>query len=180
MQPTIAEMTSAIAVVSDRASSADHPGPLRALRERLIGELLADADQATAVLAPDFELISWSRGTKSVTDRATMVESLRQLVPGSVFIWTDLDHLVADGSAIGLSGRLFMLTTAPRAGRDSLEADEAVLSSTPLAAFFRCSGELMTEETVHLDRTATVETVLHGIALPSTDELRKTIAHRLA
>jgi hypothetical protein len=61
-------MTRAIAVVNERASSTEHPGPLRALRERLIGELMADADRAAAVLAADFELTSWTGGTRRVTD----------------------------------------------------------------------------------------------------------------
>jgi hypothetical protein len=178
--PTVDSMVGAIRLIDERLEGAADRVPLRTLRERIVGELLLDAGRGTAVLAPDFRLVTHAGDGPVVTDREGVVRSLRQLetARGQLLLWVELDDLVAGHDAAAAHGTLRMLLSSRIAEARGLEldvrTDELVLTTASLALFVRSSGGLMTSEVVFMQGAGPSASVVAG-SLPSLELLRSAI-----
>ena len=85
-----------------------------ALRTRLAGELLGDADLVASTLADGFELTTITGGSSTTTDRDSLIGTIRRQSEseGGVLMWMDLEDLVAEEGAIAGQGLLCMLRAA--------------------------------------------------------------------
>jgi len=149
---------------------------LLALRDRLAGELLSDADRVASTLADNFELRTVTGGSSTTTDRDALIKSIRRQseAGGEAMMWMELEDLVVGESALAGQGLLRMLRAAPGATTDGQSDNETVcahLTSIPLAFFLRFERALMTSEVIFMEGPLPESSVLHTGALPSIAQL---------
>jgi hypothetical protein len=162
---TTDDLIQAFRLIDGRLSGDGGRGPLAVLRERLLGELVGDADRVAATLSPDFVLVSHGGGASTTTAGPRMVESIRRQGAAGMLMWVELDELLVEDDAVAGQG---VLRTMRAAGGG---ADGVALTTDPLALFLRFAGDLMTSEVVFLDTAAGGSTTVHGVALPSREHL---------
>jgi hypothetical protein len=164
----------------DKRADGDTSALLRSFRERLVGELVGDADRVERTLADGFELITYAAGRRTVTPRAAIVDSVRRLgeARGSLLIWVELDDLVIEDGVLATRGVLQTLCTAQVAGSRGQEGvgdTDLCLLSSPIALFLRFVGDKMTEETFYLEASPT-RTVFPETTMPSVAQLEQQLA----
>lgn len=125
------------------------------LRDRLLGELIGDADRVAATLTADFELRMG--GSEAAVPGATMVEGIRRQGAAGLAIWVELDDLLVRDDRIAANGTLHTLT------RHAPDAEHAAeLASCPIALFLRFAGDLMSSEVIYLDTANASSTSLEA------------------
>jgi hypothetical protein len=140
-----------------------HGGPLIAvLRVRLLGELFGDADAVAATLEPDFELVIHTGATTATLPGSAVVQGVESQAASGVLMWTEFDDLVTDNDVVAGSGLLCNLLLG-----------ECALTTMPVAAFLRFTGDRMNSEVAFMGQAKTE--VIEQDALPSPEALRRKL-----
>jgi hypothetical protein len=162
--------------LADPADPAD-PVVLLALRDRLAGELVGDADRVAARLSPGFTLVTHAGGTTTTTREALLRGVRRQgATGGASLMWLRLTDLVVDTTSLAGQGSLDTLLTAAVAtaagrGRSDLTESDLLFTTVPIAFVIRFDGQLMASETLYLDAGSSRVEVLGGEPMPDSRRL---------
>ena len=168
--PSANDLVGGLSLLALRLEAAPTSGPLVALRDRLIGELLGDSERAIAPLGPDFVLVTHVGGATTTTDRAGVVATLQGLEEREGHLMAvELNDLVSDDAGAAGHGSLCSMSAHPQDGDADGEPDGVSVSRIPFAFFVRCEGERMTSETIFLDLQGTEVSELGG-SLASVQE----------
>jgi hypothetical protein len=146
--PSASDLVGGLSPLASRLRTAPATGPLVALRERLMGELLGDTARALAALGTDFRLVTHVRGTMSTTDRAGVEANLRAMEGHDHLMWVELSDLVSDDEMVAGHGLLCSMIGRPPEADGAGGAEWVSVSKMPFAFFVRCDNALMTSETV--------------------------------
>ncbi|MCK9875157.1 hypothetical protein MXD61_16265 [Frankia sp. AgPm24] len=159
VEPEESDLLSAFRLIDEQLAAAPQAGNLVVFRERLIAELVGDADRVAATLAPDFSLVTHVGGKTLTSGRDQLVASIQRLgaAPGGALMWLRLESLVADRTTVAGHGFLVTLTAAPSGGLRRTVG--------PLAFFVTSDGPLITSESLYLDPPADETTVLPDATL---------------
>lgn len=165
------QIRSSFATVDQLLARAPAPPRVEAFRQRLLGELVFDADLVSSTLTPEFELVSHAGGVSTTIAGPAMVAGLR--ASRGAAMWLDWDDLVID-EVLGGHGRLVTLLSSAAAaarGVSGVGPDALAVTSCPIAFFVRFSGDLMASEALYMDARQTAVTVLPDAAMPSAEHL---------
>lgn len=150
----------AFRLIGERLDSGAPSLPLDLLRERLVGELLGDAQRVAATLASDFVLVTHAGGPATTLAGSDMVDGISRQAAAGAILWTELDDLVVEEDVVAGDG-LF----------HTLPPDSGYVTTLPFAFFIRYANRMMASEVAFLDVSATVTTPLSGGAAPSRERL---------
>ncbi len=143
------------------------PEPLvEILRQRLLAELFGDGAGVAATLAPGFGLVMHAGDASMTLAADAVIGSVDAQAAADVLLWTELDDLVVNASAVAGSG---MLCRAHLTG--------ATLTRTPLAFFLRFDGQLMASEVAFVGGHSET-TEFESDDVPSVERLRSRLASR--
>ncbi len=177
--PSATDLVGGLSLLALRLEAAPTSGPLVALRERLIGELLGDSERAIAPLGPDFVLVTHVGGATTTTDRAGVVATLQGLGErGGHLMACELAELVSDDDGAAGHGALCSMSAQPPEAAAGGEGDRVSVSRIPFAFFVRCEGDRMTSETIFLDLQGTDVTELEGSLSSVREGLLAAVAER--
>ena len=146
VEPEESDLLSAFRLIDEQLAAAPQAENLVVFRERLIAELVGDADRVAATLAPDFSLVTHVGGKTLTSGRDQLVASIQRLgaAPGGALMWLRLESLVADRTTVAGHGFLVTLTAAPVSVtvESSTRADVALwivlsASAIPIATMFK-------------------------------------------
>ena len=174
--PSAVDLVKGLSLLATRLVVTPASGPLVALRERLIGELLGDSERAIAPLGPDFFLVTHVGGATTTTDRAGVVATLQGLGERDGHLMAcELAELVSDDDGAAGHGALCSMSAQPQEADAGGEADRVSVSRIPFAFFVRCDGDRMTSETIFLDLQGTEVTELEGTLASLQDGLAAAV-----
>ena len=174
--PSAIDLVGGLSLLAARLEAAPASGPLVALRERLIGELLGASERAIAPLGPDFFLVTHVGGATTTTDRAGVVATLQGLEERDGHLMAvELEDLVSDEAGAAGHGALCSLSAQPQDGDPGDDSDRVSVSRIPFAFFVRCEGDRMTSETIFLDLQGTEVTELEGTLASLQDGLAAAV-----
>ena len=159
----------ALDLVRSRLVGVSEPGPLRALGERLAGELLGETERSAAVIADSFQLVTRAGGSPIVMDREAVLQSLRTMGDAGAVTWIEVEGLVVDGDTLALHGA--MCSMRPSADH----SEHVALSASPVAIFVCCADGSMITEELYLDVPGTTTAVVPG-ELPDRALLAAAVA----
>ncbi|CAO5160491.1 DUF222 domain-containing protein [Frankia sp. AiPs1] len=163
IEPAESDLVQAFRRIDEQRARDPEAVNLVAFRERLLGELVGDADRVAAALAPGFTLVTHAGGKTQTSSGDQVVSGVRRLgaVPGGALMWLRLDDLVADRTTIAGHGSLVTLAAAPTGGLHRTVAPLAffIVSETTDA------GSVMTSESLYLNPGAQETAVLADAAL---------------
>ncbi|MCM3883418.1 hypothetical protein [Frankia sp. R82] len=159
VEPEESDLLSAFRLIDEQLATAPGAENLVAFRERMLAELVGDADRVAATLAPGFSLVTQVGGKTLTSGRDQLVASIQRLgaAPGGALMWLRLDGLVADRTTIAGHGSLVTLTAVPSGGLRRTVG--------PLAFFVTGDGPLITSESIYLDPQADETSVMADATL---------------
>jgi hypothetical protein len=161
-----ARVLQAFRLIAERVEVANPSAPLVALRERLVGELLGDAQRVAATLAPDFVLEIHAGGPATTLAGHDVVAGIDRQGEAGVMLWTELNDLMVEPLAVGGSGHLH-----------TFRPDPGSVTSFPFAFFIHYADGLMTSEVAFMEVSAGVNTQLAAGAMPHIEGLESVLSH---
>lgn len=179
--PSASDIVGGLSLLAARLETASAKGPLLALRERLVGELLGDSERAIAPLDDDFCLVTHVGGNTIATDRDGVAGSLRGLAAREDHLmWVELAELVSDDRTVAGHGALCSMSGVPPVEDTAGPTGRVSVSRMPFAFFVGCDDDRMTSETVFLDADDTELTEHEGTVADVRDGLAAAVGAHLA
>ncbi|ADP80573.1 hypothetical protein [Pseudofrankia inefficax] len=158
-------------LIDDRLVGDSESFALRALRERLAGELFGDAERVEPTLGSSFNLVTQAGDATTTTGRETLLQGFRRqaAAKGGVMMWIHFEDLVVEGDSIAGQGTLNTMMTgslAARAGRSDVAPEDLCLTTVPVAFFIRSAAGVMTSEVLYMNVEASSSSVRRNGTMP--------------
>ncbi len=146
----------------DRYRQPSANASMKALGQRLVGELLGETEYVAAALDPTFEVVMHSGGTTVTLPGSMIAEGVAAQAAAGALMWTEFDDFVVDGDTIATSGVMLTL----------LLIDQSLIT-TPVGLFLRFSADRMTSEVAFMGTPETADVSTQE--MPSVDALRAAL-----